>query len=366
MADHLDLLMFLFACLVLIAGFPVAFSLAGTAIFFAFLGDVMGVFPIQFLGAIPQRIFGTMTNEILIAVPLFIFMGTILEKSKVAEDLLENMGRLLKGIRGGLGISVTIVGALLAASTGIVGATVVTMGLLSLPTMLNKGYDPKLASGTIAAAGTLGQIIPPSIVLILLGDVISNAYQKSQLDIGIFSPETVSVGDLFAGSLMPGLFLVSFYIFYQILKAYIDPESTPNYEEDLKDINLSTLIKTLFPPLVLIIAVLGSILSGFATPTEAASVGAIGAILLAANRVSKEENSSKVSAISFVMLIILTSFYDLRINRSDISFVEISLIGLSEIWEPGQNISDPVSRCSTITPPLHFDVILPVIGSFFS
>lgn len=206
MADHLDLLMFLFACLILIAGFPVAFSLAGTAIFFAFLGDVMGVFPIQFLGAIPQRIFGTMTNEILIAVPLFIFMGTILEKSKVAEDLLENMGRLLKGIRGGLGISVTIVGALLAASTGIVGATVVTMGLLSLPTMLNKGYDPKLASGTIAAAGTLGQIIPPSIVLILLGDVISNAYQKSQLDIGIFSPETVSVGDLFAGSLMPGLF----------------------------------------------------------------------------------------------------------------------------------------------------------------
>tara|TARA_B100000929_G_C15501483_1_gene417565 strand:+ start:760 stop:2313 length:1554 start_codon:yes stop_codon:yes gene_type:complete len=331
MVDHLDLLMFLFACLVLIAGFPVAFSLAGTAIFFAFLGDVMGVFPIQFLGAIPQRIFGTMTNEILIAVPLFIFMGTILEKSKVAEDLLENMGRLLKGIRGGLGISVTIVGALLAASTGIVGATVVTMGLLSLPTMLNKGYDPKLASGTIAAAGTLGQIIPPSIVLILLGDVISNAYQKSQLDIGIFSPETVSVGDLFAGSLMPGLFLVSFYIFYQILKSYIDPESTPNYEGDLKDINLSALIKTLFPPLVLIIAVLGSILTGFATPTEAASVGAIGAILLAANRASKEKNSSKVSAISFVMLIILTSFYDLRISRSDISFVEISLIALAII-----------------------------------
>ena len=150
------------------------------------------------------------------------------------------MGRLLKGIRGGLGISVTIVGALLAASTGIVGATVVTMGLLSLPTMLNKGYDPKLASGTIAAAGTLGQIIPPSIVLILLGDVISNAYQKSQLDIGIFSPETVSVGDLFAGSLIPGLFLVTFYIFYQILKSYIDPESTPNYEGDPKAINLST------------------------------------------------------------------------------------------------------------------------------
>ena len=178
MIEHLDLLMFGFACIILLLGYPVAFSLAGSAILFAFIGDYFGVFPMQFLRAIPQRIFGTMTNEILTAVPLFVFMGTMLEKSKVAEELLENMDRVFQNIRGGLGISVSIVGALLAASTGIVGATVVTMGLLSLPTILSKGYDPKIATGTVAAAGTLGQIIPPSIVLVLLGDVLSNAYQK--------------------------------------------------------------------------------------------------------------------------------------------------------------------------------------------
>ena len=182
----------------------------------------------QFLKAIPQRIFGTMTNEILMAVPLFVFMGTMLEKSKVAEELLENMDRVFQNIRGGLGISVSIVGALLAASTGIVGATVVTMGLLSLPTMLNKGYDPKIATGTVAAAGTLGQIIPPSIVLVLLGDVLSNAYQKSQLDMGVFSPETLSVGDLFAGALLPGILLVFLYILYQIIKSFTDPSSIPS------------------------------------------------------------------------------------------------------------------------------------------
>ena len=285
MIEYLDLLMFAVAILVLILGFPVAFSLAGVAIAFALIGDQLGVFPIQFLKAIPQRIFGTMTNEVLMAVPLFIFMGTILEKSKVAEDLLENMSKLLKGIRGGLGISVTIVGALLAASTGIVGATVVTMGLLSLPTMLKNGYNPKLASGVITAAGTLGQIIPPSIVLILLGDVISNAYQKSQLNMGIFSPDTVSVGDLFAGSLFPGLLLVAFYILYQFIKAIIDPSSTPQISIESDNTNYKNLFKVLFPPLFLIMAVLGSILSGFATPTEAASVGAIGAILLAASRI---------------------------------------------------------------------------------
>ncbi len=323
MIEYLDLLMFAVAILVLILGFPVAFSLAGVAIAFALIGDQLGVFPIQFLKAIPQRIFGTMTNEVLMAVPLFIFMGTILEKSKVAEDLLENMSKLLKGIRGGLGISVTIVGALLAASTGIVGATVVTMGLLSLPTMLKNGYNPKLASGVITAAGTLGQIIPPSIVLILLGDVISNAYQKSQLNMGIFSPDTVSVGDLFAGSLFPGLLLVALYILYQFIKAIIDPSSTPKISIESDNTNYKNLFKVLFPPLFLIIAVLGSILSGFATPTEAASVGAIGAILLAASRITKEKFVTKISAGSFIILLFLNFLFDLRLNRSDLGLFDI-------------------------------------------
>ena len=323
MIEYLDLLMFAVAILVLILGFPVAFSLAGVAIAFALIGDQLGVFPIQFLKAIPQRIFGTMTNEVLMAVPLFIFMGTILEKSKVAEDLLENMSKLLKGIRGGLGISVTIVGALLAASTGIVGATVVTMGLLSLPTMLKNGYNPKLASGVITAAGTLGQIIPPSIVLILLGDVISNAYQKSQLNMGIFSPDTVSVGDLFAGSLFPGLLLVALYILYQFIKAIIDPSSTPKISIESDNTNYKNLFKVLFPPLFLIIAVLGSILSGFATPTEAASVGAIGAILLAASRITREKFITKISAGSFIILLFLNFLFDLRLNRSDLGLFDI-------------------------------------------
>lgn len=225
MAESLDILMFAATCVVLLAGFPVAFSLAGSALVFGLIGWQFGVFePATFFGAMPQRIFGTMTNEVLIAVPLFVFMGVMLERSRVAEELLENMGRLFGSLRGGLGISVSIVGMLLAASTGIVGATVVTMGLLSLPTMLRYGYDPKLACGSICAAGTLGQIIPPSIVLVLLGDVISAAFQKSQLEMGIFSPETVSVGDLFAGALLPGLMLVGLYILYQLFRAIIHPQ----------------------------------------------------------------------------------------------------------------------------------------------
>ncbi len=331
MIEYLDLLMFAAAILVLLLGFPVAFSLAGVAIIFALLGDYFGVFPIQFLKAIPQRIFGTMTNEVLMAVPLFIFMGTILEKSKVAEDLLENMSKLFRHIRGGLGISVTLVGALLAASTGIVGATVVTMGLLSLPTMLKNGYDTKLATGVITAAGTLGQIIPPSIVLILLGDVISNAYQQSQLEMGIFSPDTVSVGDLFAGSLIPGLLLVSLYILYQFFKAFSDPESTPEIKIKDNNINYILLLKALFPPLTLIIAVLGSILSGFATPTEAASVGAIGSILLASNRIAKDNFYSFIATFSFILLLVLNLVFDLRLNRDNLNFYEISFLFLALI-----------------------------------
>jgi TRAP-type mannitol/chloroaromatic compound transport system permease large subunit len=283
--------------------------------------------------AIPQRIFGTMTNEILMAVPLFVFMGTMLEKSKVAEELLENMDKVFRKVRGGLGISVSIVGALLAASTGIVGATVVTMGLLSLPTMLKKGYDPKIATGTVAAAGTLGQIIPPSIVLVLLGDVLSNAYQKSQLDMGVFSPETLSVGDLFAGALIPGLLLVCFYIIYQIFKSIIDPSSIPavdNSEYDDKE--KTNILFILFPPLFLIISVLGSILSGFATPTEAASVGAIGSILLASFKTSDDKLWPIISAIIFALLIVSSLFLDLRVNRVDSNPLNTFLISLSFVF----------------------------------
>ena len=333
MIEHLDLLMFVFACVILILGYPVAFSLAGSAILFAYLGDYFNVFPMQFMRAIPQRIFGTMTNEILMAVPLFVFMGTMLEKSKVAEELLENMDKVFRKVRGGLGISVSIVGALLAASTGIVGATVVTMGLLSLPTMLKKGYDPKIATGTVAAAGTLGQIIPPSIVLVLLGDVLSNAYQKSQLDMGVFSPETLSVGDLFAGALIPGVLLVCFYIIYQIIKSFIDPSSIPPVSDEGEDeVGSSNILFILFPPLFLIISVLGSILTGFATPTEAASVGAIGAILLATYKTSNERLWPVISAIIFIILIVASIFLDLRLNRVDTTSLNSFLIIVSLVF----------------------------------
>ena len=206
--------MFLGLCAALLIGYPVAFTLAGVALIFAALGSLLGVFDPVFLEALPNRLFGIMGNATLLAVPLFVFMGVMLERARIAEGLLQALGALFGGVRGGLAVSVLLVGALLAASTGIVGATVVTMGLISLPTMLRYGYDPGLASGTLCAAGTLGQIIPPSIVLVLLGDVLGNAYQAAQLRQGNFTPQTVSVGDLFLGALVPGLLLVSIYIAY--------------------------------------------------------------------------------------------------------------------------------------------------------
>ncbi|MDC0147682.1 TRAP transporter large permease subunit [Alphaproteobacteria bacterium] len=317
MNEALDLLMFACACLLLMAGFPVAFTLAGTALGFGVLGHYAGVFDFAFFYALPQRIFGTMTNEVLMAVPLFIFMGTMLERARIAEDLLENMSRLFGSLRGGLGVSVAIVGGLLAASTGIVGATVVTMGLLSLPTMLKRGYDPALASGTIAAAGTLGQIIPPSIVLVLLGDVIANAYQKAQLEKGIFSPDTVSVGELFAGSLLPGLLLVGLYIVYQIVVAILQPHKAPPAPAG-EAVPLSTILKALLPPIFLIISVLGSILGGIATPTEAASVGAIGTILLAGDRLLSGSMIVRAGVFGLLALVVLTINFDLRLERNNI------------------------------------------------
>lgn len=286
MAEYTPLIMFSVVCLVLLTGYPVAFSLAGTALLFAFGGHFAGAFDLSLMSALPSRLFGIMTNQTLMAVPLFVFMGVMLEKSRVAENLLESMARLFGKMRGGLGLSATIVGMLLAASTGIVGATVVTMGLLSLPTMLRRGYSPRLATGTICATGSLGQIIPPSIALVLLGDVLSTAYQQSQIKMGIFSPDTVSVGDLFLGAVIPGLVLVLAYTIYLLLIASLKPESAPalNNEDLQKEDSDEPLLFSLIPPLLLIFAVLGSILAGAATPTEAASVGAVGATIIAITR----------------------------------------------------------------------------------
>jgi tripartite ATP-independent transporter DctM subunit len=279
MVEFVPLLMFLAVCLLLMFGYPVAFTLAGTALAFAAGGILTGTFDAGFLSALPGRMFGTINNSTLIAVPLFIMMGTILEKSRVAEELLDSMARAFGSLRGGLGISVVVVGMLLAASTGIVGATVVTMGLLSLPSMLRNGYSPSLATGTICATGTLGQIIPPSIALVLLGDILSNAYQRAQLNMNIFNPKTVSVGDLFVGALIPGLVLVAMYIIYLLVFAHLRPQDAPPANRE--KVSAGEIARGLLPPLVLIAVVLGSILAGAATPTEAAGIGAMGALLLA-------------------------------------------------------------------------------------
>lgn len=280
------LLMFVTVVGILLIGFPVAFSLAGVALLFAIGGIATGIFDATFLGTAPNRIFGIMTNGTLVAVPLFVFMGVTLERARIAEDLLDTLGMLFGKLRGGLGIAVTLVGMLLAASTGIVGATVVTMGLLSLPTMLKRGYDPAVATGVICASGTLGQIIPPSIILVLLGDVLSSAFQQAQINQGIFSPETVSVGDLFIGAVIPGFLLVLSYIVYLILLGFIRPEAMPRPQEESVDKPKGSslfvrVVLALLPPLLLILAVLGSIIAGVATPTEAAAVGAVGALMLA-------------------------------------------------------------------------------------
>ena len=285
MTDLFPLLMFAATFAVLLSGFPVAFCLAGTAMVFAAVGVLSGNFDAVFLSALPERVFGIMTNETLIAVPLFVFMGVVLERSRIAEDLLETMAQLFGGLRGGLGISVCLVGGLLAASTGIVGATVVTMGLISLPAMMHRNYSPSLSSGIICASGTLGQIIPPSIVLVILGDVISAANQQAQLQMGNFAPTSVSVGDLFMGALLPGIALMCLYILYVVIIGLSRPLLVPAIPaEERTSIASAAFLRrmavVLAPPLVLIAGVLGSILFGVATPTEAASVGAVGAMAL--------------------------------------------------------------------------------------
>ena len=274
----LPLLLFALVCLILLAGFPVAFTLAGVSLIFAAIVSLFGGFDLYLLETIPNRLYGVMTNATLIAVPLFIFMGVIMEKSKVAEDLLTSMAKLFGRMKSGLGLSVVIVGALLAASTGIVGATVIAMGLISLPAMLKRGYPQEISTGLICATGTLGQIIPPSIALVILGDVLSSAYQQSQLSLGNFAAKTISVGDLFIAAIVPGLMLVVAYAIYFVLFVKVSSEGQ---SQDQDDLEVPKLIRSLLPPFALIFIVLGSIISGVASPTEAAGIGALGAMLIA-------------------------------------------------------------------------------------
>lgn len=303
----------------LMVGYPVALTLAGMSLVFALLGDAMGVMNFAILGALPQRIFGVMTNEVLLAIPLFIFMGVMLERSRIAEELLETMGRLFGTLRGGLGFSAIIVGTLLAAAKGVVGATTVTMGLIMLPTMLRFGYDPRLAAGTVAATATLAQIFPPATVLVLLGDQLGNAYQAAQLSKGIFSPRSLTVSDLFAGALVPGVCLVALYLLFLAAVAIFRPEMSPALPTDPKAPRGAALMlrlaEVLVAPLALIAAVLGSILGGIATPTEAASIGAAGAVLLAARKASISglmrpvcETSAQIVSMIFLILIGATMF----------------------------------------------------------
>ena len=310
MEGQLALAMFVVVCGVLLLGFPVALTLGGTALGFAALGILIGHFDPDYLTALTGRIFGTMGNETLVAVPLFILMGVVLERAKIAEDLLANMAGLFGERPGGLGVAVILVGALLAASTGIVGATVVTMGVLALPSMLRAGYQPQLATGTICATGTLGQIIPPSIALVLLGDIMSSAYQQAQLRMNVINTDTVSVGDLFVGAMVPGMILVLLYLAYVLIRAAVNPESAPA-AVSVERTEPSAAVKAVVPPLLLIVLVLGSILVGAATPTEAAGVGATGALFLALIRgalsfeVLQDISRSTLYTTSMVFLILI-------------------------------------------------------------
>ncbi len=318
--ELIPLFMFAAICIFLMFGYPVAFTLGGVALVFAAFGIVGGVFDPNLLKSFPSRLYGIMNNYTLVAVPLFVFMGTVLEKSRLAEDLLANMTKACGRLPGGLGISVVAVGAMLAASTGIVGATVVTMGLMSLPLMIKRGYAPSFACGTICATGTLGQIIPPSIALVLLGDVLSSAYQQAQLTLGVFNPKTISVGDLFVAAIVPGLLLVVFYMLYVFFTAFFRPHIIPRVviDEDEK-VSLPKLLLSLMPVLLLIGLVLGSILIGAATPTEAAGVGALGACLLALGK--KQLNVARVREVSRSTIQISAMIFMILIGASLFSLV---------------------------------------------
>ena len=314
MTTFAPILLFILVFALLLLGYPVALTLAGGALAFALACAAFGLFDLEIFGFLPARIFGTMSNQTLIAVPLFVFMGVVLEKARIAEQLLDALSELLARLPGGLGLGVIFMGGLMAASTGIVGATVVTLGLMALPNLLRQGYDPKLATGAISATGTLGQIIPPSIALVLLGDVLSNAYSQAQLAQGVFAPKTVSISDLFAGALLPGVVLVGLYALYMWLTALRHPSRAPRPSREVTGGQPRSnwkLLRALAAPLGLVLAVLGSILAGLATPTEAAGVGAVGAMLLAlANRALHREvlgevcrSTLKTTAMVFFILI---------------------------------------------------------------
>ncbi|MBL6818660.1 MAG: TRAP transporter large permease subunit [SAR86 cluster bacterium] len=306
--EIIPLLLLVLICLALLFGYPVAFTLSGVSILFALICIPFGLFDESILKSIPLRIFGIMNNVTLLAVPLFIFMGTILERSGIAAKMLENMALAFKNIRGGLSISIIAVGALLAASTGIVGATVVTMGLMSLPVLIQQGYKKDFSSGLVASTGTLGQIIPPSIALVLLGDVMSNAYQRAQNNMGIFSQQTVTVGDLFIGAIIPGIMICLGYLIYTIYQNYKNPNIV--FESEANSSSFKDILKTLALPLLLIILVLGSIIAGIATPTEASAIGAAGALLITLinGKLSLDfikETSQKTAMISTMIFTIL-------------------------------------------------------------
>lgn len=340
MSLPLDLLMFAALISAILLGYPVSFSIAGVASLFALLGWMTGSFDLSLMGALGQRIFGLLTNDVLIAIPLFVFMGVVLEKSRIAEDLLETMGRLFGSIRGGLGVSVILVGALLAASTGIVGATVVAMGMIALPTMLRNGYNPKLAAGVVCTSGTLGQIIPPSTLLIILSDVMSNAYQQAQFAQGKFTIETISVGQIFAAALLPGLLLVGIYIVYMLTRAWLIPTDAPAMREDISRPSGMEITRAIVPPVLLIVAVLGAILGGVATPGEAASVGAVGALLMAGIRLKVSPVLILAGGASLLLLAVMAGVAPVRLQRSDagafewflaLSYILLTVIGGSAL-----------------------------------
>lgn len=318
----LDLVMIGALMVAILSGFPVAFSIAGVAILFALLGWQTGVMNISLLGALAQRIFGLLTNQILIAIPLFVFMGAILEKSRIAEELLETMAKAFGSLHGGLGISVVIVGALLAASTGIVGATVVAMGMIALPTMLRANYNPSFASGIVCTAGTLGQIIPPSTLLIIMADVMSNSYQQAQYEQGKFSVEALSVGQIFSAALFPGLSMVVLYIIYIFIRAKLRPLDAPPDTSISEPLSKRELFTAIFPPIALIVAVLGAILSGVASPTEAASVGAVGAMLLSAIKKPKHAKLILLGTLCLIALVIVSGIYPVRLQRDDLTMFQ--------------------------------------------
>ena len=311
--EIIPILLIVLICAALLLGYPVAFTLAGTSILFALLGITMDFFDPNLFKTLPMRIFGIMNNQTLLAVPLFVFMGVVLERSGIAAKMLRDMAIVFKNTNSGLSISIIIVGALLAASTGIVGATVVTMGLMSLPAMLKQGYKKDFAAGLVASTGTLGQIIPHSIALVLLGDVMSNAYQRAQNNMGVFSQETVSVGDLFVGAIVPGIMIVVGYLIYTVV---INRKKEFFLIEEIEgDANI---LKTLLPPAILIFVVLGSIIAGIATPTEAAGVGAFGALIIAG--LNSSVNLELIKVTSYKAATVTTMIFSILIGASIFSF----------------------------------------------